>query len=132
MTPTDFSSFVDVIAAACAGRRFGRGNEKQFQGGLEQCFKESGLKFQREWTLPCAEIGLRVVPRDRPDFMFDNGVGVECKVEGSIHSHLRQCKDYCDYDEVTGLILIAMRPYPMPATLSGKPVCCLNFALKCL
>lgn len=132
MTPAEFKSFVSFVQAAVAGRRFGRRDEKLLQDQLEQCFKAAGLDFQREWTLPAAEAGMRVVPRDRPDFTFANGVGLECKVDGSLGAHLRQCKRYADYDEVTGIILVAMRPYPMPETLSGKPCCCLNFALKCL
>jgi hypothetical protein len=124
MSKEDFYKFLcQDIQGACAGVRLSRRSEKVLQDDLEKYFTKFGLKFVRELALS---------KEDRPDFLFGNGVALECKVENALEKHLHQCKRYAEHEQVTGIILVAMRPYQMPETLSGKPCFCLNFANKCL
>lgn len=124
MSAAEFKDVTRLIVDACAGRRFSRMPESALQRDLENVFTKAGFAFEREFILS---------KLDRADFFFyQNGVVLETKVEGGVEAHLRQLRRYAEQDMVTGLILIAMRPYRLPATLNGKPVVCLNFANKCL
>lgn len=123
MMSTEFNLFIATIVNATNGIRFSRASEKQLQDRLEHVFLRWGMDFEREKSLS---------KKDRPDFLFSNGVALECKVDGGLQSHLRQMKRYAGHDAVTGVLLVSMRPYQMPETLNGKPVACLNFAGKCL
>ena len=136
-----FKTFVDRVVQATAGKRFSRLDEKHLQDGLNQCFVVAGMKPSREFELGRGEqspdesglLSVAANDLDRPDFFFfDGGFVVECKVDGGFNSHLRQCHRYAAHSCVNGVLLIAMRPYDMPESLCGKPVACLNFALKCL
>ncbi len=141
----DFDAFVARVAAATAGLRFSRLNEKRFQDGLAECFAAAGMMASREFVLGGERdtlgnedkpLPFEVVANemDRPDFyFFGGGFVVECKVDGSFHSHLRQCHRYASHLCVNGVLLAAMRPAPdAPETLCGKPFAVVNFALKCL
>lgn len=119
-----FDKFAANILEATAGVRFTRNSEKEFQNQLEALFKAHKFHFDREHKLN---------DKDKPDFYFyDVSIALEVKVKGNMQSHLRQCKRYADSLFVDGVILIAMRPYDVPSTLSDKPFTCLNFAPKCL
>ncbi len=66
----------------------------------------------------------RLGPADRPDFLVDGRVAVECKAKGSHGpSCLRQLERYARHDQVEALVLAyAGKALAMPAEIGGKPV----------
>lgn len=79
--------------------RFHFNDEGQLQSGVERVFAENNLEAVRECKLS---------PGDRVDF-FCGGVGVECKVGGSLSEVTRQLHRYAELPEVASLILITSR-----------------------
>lgn len=62
--------------------------------------------------------------KNRIDFYLpDVGVGVECKVQGSVATVAEQLQRYAQRDEVRGLVLVTRcRAHRLPTTIAGKPL----------
>jgi len=88
-------------------------SEAALQDAVEFALKSAALSFTREH---------RLTPRDRIDFLCDSGVGVECKVEQSAATVLRQLLRYADCHEVRSLVLVTSCNAHRTAlkTLKGK------------
>ena len=73
-------------------------------------FEESDLTVEREYRLDNKNI---------PDF-FINGLAIEVKIKGSKTSIYKQCKRYCEFDEVKALLLVTNRTMGFPKDINGK------------
>lgn len=96
--------------------RFDLSSEDALQRGIEHLLRGSRFEWDRE---------VIVTPRDRIDFLVEGTCGVECKIDGSAPSVLRQLHRYAQLDAVQELLLVTTRPQhktSLPTTLNGKPV----------
>lgn len=103
--------------AAAILHAFGRGriscpNETALQDLVEEKLKGLGLDYIRE---------ARLGPKNRPDFLTGN-IAIEVKFNHSQSTVLRQLKRYADEPTIQGIILIALKSYNIPPTLSNKPI----------
>jgi hypothetical protein len=91
------------------------GNERQMQDDIETIL--SALYPGQAWRE-------YLLPGGRIDFRLFSGVGIECKVDGSLSEVLRQIAGYCGQADIQGVLLVTSRPAHLrcPATLAGKPV----------
>lgn len=77
------------------------GNEQQLQDDIASVLAMTGFSYSREH---------RFNEKDRIDFFLDrDGIGIECKVEGSPSAVAQQCVRYADIDELHALILVSRR-----------------------
>jgi hypothetical protein len=76
--------------------RFDLTNEASLQLAVATALSQSGLRFERE---------VKLTERDRIDFMFPDGIGLELKIKGMSSSVHRQLKRYARSGKVRGLIL---------------------------
>lgn len=103
---------VDLVSLL-RGYRFDLTTEDALQRGIEQVLRASTFQCERE---------VIVTPRDRLDFLVE-GCGVECKIDGSGPSVLRQLHRYAQCEAVRELLLVTTRPQHvanLPATLNDK------------
>lgn len=92
--------------------QFPLSTESQTQDSIEKVLIEKGVSYLREH---------RFSPKDRVDFFID-GVAVEVKInKGQAEAIYRQCKRYCQHDEVKALILVSNRAMGFPEEIDGKP-----------
>jgi hypothetical protein len=103
---------ITKIAGILQGYRFSLTNEKKLQSEVEEVFKKENVNFKREHQL--GDHGI-------VDFMVDN-IAIELKVKGNPKSIYRQCRDYCDHDDVHSLILATNRSMGLPNEINNKPV----------
>lgn len=103
------------ISHLLSQHHFSCSDESQFQAGIEQVLVGAGIKFVREF---------RLSPSDRVDFMVDDGLAVEAKVQGSFSEVIRQLHRYAQHPEVREVLLVTTRSQHrhMPTAMSGKPV----------
>jgi len=73
----------------------------------------AGIGFMREYKLG---------PRNRIDFMLENGIGIEAK-KGKQNSQvvLKQIERYMQCEEVTGIILVSEYNLYLPKQINEKP-----------
>lgn len=77
------------------------GSEATLHDSVEQVLLENEVQFEREVVLS---------QDDRIDFFLPvNGIGIECKVDGSKAAVTRQLVRYAFNDRVSGLILITSK-----------------------
>ena len=95
--------------------RFNFTGEKELQSALEQAFTAAELEFEREVSLS---------KKDRIDFLFPGGLGVEVKVDGSKNNLIRQLHRYAAHERIEHLLVITnkSRLASMPGTLNEKNV----------
>jgi hypothetical protein len=89
--------------------------EDALQRGIAILLERSGLEHSREVELTKA---------DRIDFLVE-GCGVECKIDGSTPSVLRQLHRYAQHESVQELLLVTTRAAhvrALPRTMNDKPV----------
>jgi hypothetical protein len=77
--------------------KFSFSSEKDLHQSLEAVFKSKGLEFDRELCLS---------PKDRIDFLFKSGLGIEVKTKGSSTALLRQVRRYSESDQIQELLVI--------------------------
>lgn len=89
-------------------------SEEALQEAIARVFDETGIRYERE---------VRLSERDRIDFMLGS-LGIEVKIEGSVHQVTRQLQRYAQYDRVGSLLLVTSRSKlsAVPRELSGKRV----------
>lgn len=88
----------ESVAALLARYRFDTSSESLLQEGIAQVL-EMRVPFERE---------VRLAAGDRIDFMV-GAVGVECKIDGSTSSVLRQLSRYAEHERVAELLLVTSR-----------------------
>jgi hypothetical protein len=104
----------DVLAAVIRAARFIFADETELQDKLAVTLTQF-RRVQREVILS---------PRNRIDFVVDDDIGVEVKVNGSTIAVLRQLQRYARTGRVQALILVTtcIRHGEIPTTISGVPV----------
>lgn len=90
-------------------------DESELQEGIAIALEHAGITNRREVVLS---------PKDRIDFMLDDGVGIEVKIDGSITLLTRQLYRYAQRPEVNSLVVVVtrMRLANLPSEINGKPV----------
>jgi hypothetical protein len=106
--------WADVLIAAIRAARFTYADESELQDKLAVTLTQFG-RVQREVTLS---------PQNRIDFVVDDDIGVEVKVNGSTIAALRQLQRYARTGRVQALILVTtcIRHGEIPTTISGIPM----------
>lgn len=96
------------------GYRFTTSSEALLQQGIERVLREHGIGHERE---------VRLAARDRIDFLVGD-VGVECKVDGSLPSLIRQLERYALHERIGKLLVVSsrLRLGGVPRELHGKRV----------
>ncbi len=59
---------------------------------------------------------------------FIEGIGVEVKIKGSKKAIYRQCVRYCEFPEITSLVLVTSVSIGFPSEINGKPCYVLNMS----
>lgn len=109
----------DVLRGYFATRKLVYQDEKELQQIIADTLTENQILFVREFLLGKNDRG----GSDIIDFfMFATGTGIEVKVDGSMHEHLRQLHRYAQHPAVKTLILVCPKPWALPATLNNKPL----------
>ena len=105
---------VETLLSVLGSYRFNAVNEDQLQLGVASALQGAGIPFEREVRLNAA---------DRIDFLVGE-FGLECKIEGSLSSIIRQLHRYAQHDRVKSLVLLTTRctHQRAPEELNGKPV----------
>lgn len=105
-----------VIAATLAPHTFLAANELELHEGIAAVLARAGIGFVRE---------VRLDARSRVDFLTDDGVAIEVKVDGSAEDVGRQLERYAQHERVTGVVLASSRSkhWPLRAlkVIAGKP-----------
>lgn len=111
MSETVMADLVSLIR----GHRFDLTTEDALQRGIAQLLERSRFEHAREVALTKA---------DRIDFLVE-GCGVECKIDGSALSVLRQLHRYAQHASVRELLLVTTKTahaHALPTTMNDKPV----------
>jgi hypothetical protein len=96
--------------------RFRAVNEAELQHGIAAVLVEAGYTFTREKHLS---------RKDRPDFLLEDGVAIEVKVDGSLTAVMRQLSRYAQQATVSVIVLVTTRATQavrIPQEFCGKPV----------
>lgn len=103
------------LAETLSRFRFRFAGEADLQAGIERALLAKGLPHQREKTLS---------PSERPDFLLDDGLAIEVKVDGSLALALRQVARYAGHEAVQGILLVGTPPWltRVPDSIAGKPL----------
>jgi hypothetical protein len=94
-------------------------DERQLHEGLAAVLTSAGIRFDREYIAG---------PKDRFDFLCDEGVVIEAKIKGTFSEALRQIDRYCARDDVKAVLLVTTclwgqaRGWRDDAVLHTKPV----------
>lgn len=94
--------------------RYDESAESALQAGVAAVLERAGAPFERE---------VRLTRSDRIDFMV-GGLGVECKMDGSLSALTRQLHRYAQLPAIDGLVVVTTRARlaRVPHTLNGKPI----------
>lgn len=115
----------DSLAEFLRGYRFTFGSEDDLQRGVDKVLRDWGALYERE---------RRISGRDRLDFLvaptresasspLSSGIAIECKIQGTETSLLRQVHRYLGHEMLTGLVVVTCRlRHRLPHEISGKPV----------
>lgn len=103
------------ICGLISSLRSATGDESVLQAGIAQALSETGIAFQPEVALSS---------KNRIDFLLENGIGIETKIDGAVSAVTRQLFRYAESDRITELILITTkaRHLSIERTLNGKTV----------
>lgn len=90
-------------------------SEAILQEAIAATFTAAGIPFEREVCLS---------KKDRIDFLCEEGIGIEVKVDGGISDVTRQLHRYAQSERITRLVLVStrMRLLTIPRELNGKHV----------
>jgi len=87
--------------------------EKNLQADIAKLLSDAGITYSKEY---------RLGPRNRIDFMLENGIGIEVK-KGKQNSQvvLNQVVRYAKCDDVTGIIIVSEYNLQLPKCINKKP-----------
>lgn len=86
--------------------------EKRLQESISGVLTENNIPHEREHRLSDTDI---------VDFRFPSGLVMEVKIKAPKRGIYRQCKRYCEHDEVKGLILATATATGFPPEINGRP-----------
>lgn len=98
------------------GQRFQLHNEKALQAEIEALLIRNQVQHHREYYLSKGSI---------IDFLVE-GTGIEVKISGSAISIFRQLERYCEFDDITGIILLTNKAMGIPSSINNKPAILIN------
>jgi len=101
---------VERVFNLIASYRFNLGDEKKLQADIASVLEDSDIQFEREKSLDDQGI---------IDFFF-SGIGVEIKIKGQKRAIYKQCKRYCDHEDIHFLILVTNVASALPEEINGK------------
>lgn len=104
----------EELAVLIRSTRLRFGTESDLQDDLEKMLTAAGVVFIRE---------CRLTKRHTIDFWIEGGIGVECKVDGSVSEIAPQLMNYAESPKVETLLLVTSRARHRFQTneLRGKP-----------
>jgi hypothetical protein len=105
-----------AVCALLGGYRFSYTNEAELQQGIERVLVASGHAFRRE---------KHISRKNRPDFLLEDGVAVEVKIEGSLTAVLRQLSRYAEQESISAIVFVttrAVQAMRIPKEFCAKPV----------
>lgn len=112
-----FSSTVSPMALIeiFKSMRFRFTSESELQEGIALALGRAKIGFKREFVLSS---------QDRPDFMIENGVVIEVKIQGSLAQAIRQVDRYAKHQDVQKILLIGSPHWliKVPSLIGGKMV----------
>jgi hypothetical protein len=110
---------IETVRIAIIKHEFRFSDEADLQEGIIRVLTEHSIPFRREVTLS---------RRDRVDFMLDEGIALEVKVDGSISALTRQLFRYAEYPKISAIIVVAgkLRLTDLPGEINGKPIICIS------
>ncbi|WP_053235947.1 hypothetical protein [Sandaracinus amylolyticus] len=105
------------VTTALRSRAFLAANEHELHEGIESALRYDGVEFERE---------VRLDARSRVDFLTDDGVAIEVKVDGAVGEVARQLERYARSPRVTSVVLVTTRARHLTlrsfATMADKPL----------
>lgn len=104
---------MEQVALLLKQTRLRFGTEAALQDDIEKLLTAQGIKHVREFR----------IGRGAIDFRLDCGIGLECKVDGSVASITPQLMTYAESPTIQGLLLVTSKArmrYTVN-TLRGKP-----------
>jgi hypothetical protein len=108
-----YKARINQVLAVIDGYDFHTADEKELQLLMAQVFDDEGIAYQREYDLGAHGI---------VDFYID-GIGFELKVKGQKSAVYRQCRRYCEHEEIHALVLVTSMPMGLPPMIEDK-FCC--------
>lgn len=104
-----------AVSKALSGFMFSASGEKALQAAVATALGEARVTFQREVEL--GEAG-------RIDFLLEDGVGLELKVQGSANEIAAQLSRYAASPQISELVLVTRRHIhcQLPDSIGGKPL----------
>lgn len=115
------SGIITQIHSALSGKKLPLQDEKALQSEIFAILYKT-LNVKREYRLD---------EKNVLDFFIEN-VGIEVKIKGQKMAIYRQCKRYCDFDEIKSLVLITNRAIGFPRDINGKPCYVINLGIAWL
>ncbi len=111
----DVQARFEALAGHLKRARLRFATEKLLQDDIETLLAQLGIEAERELRLKARKGVI--------DFRTADGIGIECKVEGSASNVLPQFQRYCEAAEIDGLLVVTScaRHRWDTATLCGKP-----------
>ena len=103
---------IDEIAKLLSRHRFLIGSETTVQNQVANVFDEAGIIYEREHRLD---------RKNRIDFLAGS-TGIEVKIKGAKRGIYRQIKRYCDFDQISEIILLTGVAVGMPKQINSRPI----------
>lgn len=101
-----------IICNSLARRRYDLTVESTTQQQIAEGLTTDEIRFEREVVIG---------PRERVDFLCQDGVAIEVKLQGQAKKIYRQLERYAESDSVKGIILATAKTINLPIEIKGKP-----------
>lgn len=115
-TPEAAEKVAQLAVTAIMAFRINTGPERDIQEAVATILDGAGLKYVREFEMGKA---------NRIDFLIDEGVGLEVKVQGSPSAVVRQLFRYAEREEIKAMVVVSTRVRTtaiLPERIRGKLV----------
>lgn len=112
-------SDIDKIFKVLSSKKISLLNEKKTQDEIENLFINNSIPYKREYKLS---------DNDIIDFLLYDNIGVEVKIKAPARTIFRQCKRYCEHDEISKIILVSGKHMGLPEQINNKD--CYFFSLS--
>lgn len=106
---------VDHIVRVLSSKVLPRSPEYRLQNAIAVTLADHGVRFGRE---------VRLTPEDIVDFLVEDRVALEVKIDGSLSEVTRQLHRYAQSVRVNEILLVTTRAHhkAMPSAFSGTPI----------
>ena len=103
---------ISEIMTLLSKHRFELQNEKVLQAAISEVLTKANIEHEREFRLSQADV---------IDFFAEDCIGIEVKLKGNASEIYKQCKRYCEHNDVKALILVTNRSMGLPGYINSKP-----------